>query len=199
MSESVRARMFEPFFSTKFAGRGLGLAAVHGILRRHRAGADVESRPGNGTTFTVHFPALERLAAPATASTPTPSAWRGRGTVLFAEDEPVIQRFAREVLEERGFTVVAAHDGAAAVELFREHEAEIVCAVLDMAMPKVDGAETLAALRALRPDLPVIVTSGWGEDMVVDRLSGNRPFTFIQKPYELGKLVESLRKLLDPS
>jgi PAS domain S-box-containing protein len=197
MDEVTRARMFDPFFSTKFSGRGLGLAAVHGILRGHRAGAIVESGRGQGTTFTVHFPAEDRLAAHATASAPEPSDWRGRGTVLFAEDEPAIQRFARAVLEDLGFTVLSARDGAAAVELFRAHKPAIVCAVLDLAMPGLDGAETLAGLRALRPDLPVIVTSGYGEERVEDRLRGNGPYLFLQKPYELVRLVASLRQLLE--
>jgi CheY-like chemotaxis protein len=116
--------------------------------------------------------------------------------VLLAEDEPVIRRFAREALAELGFTVLVAPSGATAVELFREHQADVVAAVLDMAMPRVDGAETLAGLRALRADLPVVVTSGYSEAMVDDRLRGNGPYVFLQKPYALARLVESLHDLL---
>lgn len=197
MDEATRGRIFEPFFSTKFAGRGLGLAAVHGILRRHGAGARVESAPGRGTTFTVHFPAVagarERRPAPAG---PPAAEWRGRGTVVFADDEPAIRRFGRVALEGLGFTVVAACDGAEAIELCVRHRAELVCVVLDLAMPKLDGVETLASLRKLGVDVPVLLTSGYSQETFDARIADRGAWAFIHKPYALDKLVTTLRGLL---
>ena len=195
MDPATAARAFEPFFSTKLAGRGLGLAAVHGILKGHRAGVKVASTPGRGTTFTVHFPALERAAGPADGL-PAATGWRGRGTVLLADDEETIRRCGRVALEELGFTVLLASDGAEAVELLGRHAAEVTCAVLDLAMPRMDGVETLLALRQLRPDLPVLLTSGYGQEAVGTRLAGQGRWAFVAKPYELARLASSLRELL---
>lgn len=196
MDEATRDRVFEPFFSTKFPGRGLGLAAVQGILRAHRAGVGVESAPGRGTTFTVHFPALDRLAAIMPVAGAAERPWRGRGTVLFADDEVAIRRFGRAALEHLGFTVLTASDGVEATELFQEHAAEIVCAILDLTMPGLDGLEAHAALRRLRPDVPVLLTSGYSEEAVSGRAPDTGPCAFIQKPYDLSTLTAKVRALL---
>ena len=121
MTPEIQARIFDPFFSTKFTGRGLGLAAVVGIVRRHQGGLSVNSKPGEGSTFRIFLPALDRAAAPSRSRTPRSLKWRGEGTVLVIDDEPFICELLRTMLQGMGFQVLLAADGAEGVELMREN------------------------------------------------------------------------------
>lgn len=197
MDAATLARIFEPFFSTKFAGRGLGLAAVQGILRGHDAGLEVESAPGRGTTFRVHFPAQERLARTRPGASPTEGGWRGYGTVLFVDDEQALRRLGRTALEAHGFTVVTAADDVEAMALFAQHEAAVVCAVLDLVMPGLGGLELRAALRKRRPDLPILLISGYGAEVLGPRHEDVAACAFLQKPFSLSALAEKVRALVD--
>jgi two-component system, cell cycle sensor histidine kinase and response regulator CckA len=187
-------KVFDPFFSTKFTGRGLGLPVVLGLVRAHEGAVMVESEPGQGSTFQVFWPLLthqepayHREAEPV-ASLPT----GGRRLVLLVEDEPLLRDLARQMLERLGYEVSTAADGAEAVEVFRREYKEISCVLLDLTMPRMDGWETLSALRALQPDIPVVLTSGYDEVRLMEDLHRERPQAFLHKPYRMKDLKEAL-------
>ena len=199
MTAETRGRLFEPFFTTKVTGRGLGLAAVIGIVRGHRGAIRVYSEPGRGTTFRVLFPASKR---PAEAHLPVAEeleAWHGTGTVLVVDDELTIRELTRDVLERVGFTVLTAADGREAVEIYRANADRIRFVLLDMTMPNMDGRETFEAIQEIRRDVPVILSSGFNEQYSRSRFVGGGPDEFIQKPYGLKQLLEVVRKVISTS
>jgi PAS domain S-box-containing protein len=197
MDAETRSRIFEPFFSTKFTGRGLGLAAVLGIVRAHRGAMKVYSEPGKGTTFKILFPALangEYAALPLEAS---PMAnWRGTGTILLVDDEESLLALGARMLEHLGFGVLTAADGLQAVELYRQRGKEIDMVLMDMTMPHMNGAEAFGELRRLNPDVQVVLASGYSKEDVGSRFAGKKPAGIIQKPYTISKLREALAGLL---
>jgi PAS domain S-box-containing protein len=196
MDPETRAKMFDPFFTTKFMGRGLGLAGVHGIVRRHQGGIRVESQPGRGTTFQVFFPALDRPADAKGEATAAETAWQGSGTILLADDEEIVRTVGKRMLEQMGFTVLLASNGAEAVDLFREHQDEIACILLDFKMPDLDGEETFRELHRIRKDAVVVLSSGYSEEEFSERFAGKGLAGFIQKPYETEALKKKLHEIL---
>ena len=196
MDPEALARIFDPFYTTKFSGRGLGLASVLGIVRQHRGNLRVESVPGRGTTFRVLFPASDKAAAPADTDG-LPAAWQGTGTILLVDDEAPVRNVATKMLERCGFSVLIASDGYEAVEQFREHSEEIACVLLDFAMPRMDGEETYRELRRLRRDVPIVLASGYSAFDVQTRFPDGGLAGFIEKPYELQKLGATLRDVLE--
>jgi PAS domain S-box-containing protein len=194
-------KIFDPFFTSKFTGRGLGLPVVLGILHAHSGGLVMESRRGreSGTTFRVYLPVSEEHVA----SSPTVAAdieeleeahWTG--TVLLAEDEETLRWTLKATLTGMGFSVLDAKDGVEAIEVFRRHKDTIRLVVCDLTMPHLDGWETLAALRKLSPGVPVVLTSGYDEADVMADDRDEQPEAFLAKPYPLDALRRAIRRAL---
>lgn len=198
MTPDTRARAFDPFFTTKFTGRGLGLSAVLGVVRGHRGAVSIESAAGRGTSVTLLFPAVEAASAeagrlPSPGRTPAPAL---QGRVLLVDDEEIILTIGTEMLKSVGFEVLTARDGVEAMEVFRRHGREIDLVILDLAMPRMDGEKTFQALHGIAPDLKIILSSGYTEDLVAQRFKTVQPDGFIQKPYQLTALREKIAGVL---
>jgi PAS domain S-box-containing protein len=196
MTPEMLARVFEPFYTTKFTGRGLGLAVVHGIVRGHRGGVRVESVPQLGSTFAVALPAIDAPAEPLGGLAPPAAAWRGRGTVHLADDEDIVRDVAESMLRELGFDVVAVGDGRAAVEAFQADPRRFDLVLLDLTMPVMDGAAALRAIRGVRPSASVLIMSGFNEQDLAESVSGGSPTGFIHKPFSLLGLRDRLQDVL---
>jgi PAS domain S-box-containing protein len=193
MSPDTLARIFDPFFSTKFTGRGLGLAAVLGIVRGHSGALKVESQEGTGTTFRLLLPASTVMLPPqATTVDPAPI-WHGRGVALIVDDEPSVRHVATRMLESMGFDVVAAATGPEAVQIVRDRPNAFTVVLLDLTMPGGRADETYRELRTLRADIPIILMSGYSHHEAAVHFEGEELSGFLQKPFRLEKLRELVR------
>lgn len=192
MDKPTLEKVFEPFYTTKFTGRGLGLAAVMGIVRGHKGAIKVYSEPKRGTTFKILLPASNRPAELFNGDAHNDD-WQGSGTVLLVDDEETVRGIGKEMLQELGYSVITANDGREAVEIFRNNPA-IDLVILDLTMPHMDGEQCFRELRQAKPDVKVIISSGYNEQEVTQKFVGKKLAGFIQKPYRLLTLREAIRK-----
>ena len=206
MDAGTLARIFDPFFTTKFTGRGLGLAAVLGIVRACRGALTVASAQRRGTTFRLYLPAAApRASEPPVAGAPAagvsapphPAAPAGAlGTILIADDEPVVLSSTSSLLRRKGFTTVLAADGLEAVRHFRANPDGFAAVLLDLTMPGLDGAEVLREIRQVNPAARVLVMSGFSEHDVRKRLGDLHPVAILHKPFTLEVLLSRLREVM---
>ena len=189
-------RIFDPFYSTKFAGRGLSLAVAQGILRGHKAGFAIASTPGTGTRFKLFFPIVPNAHLTPLLErqdSPLPS-----GSILFVDDEPVLREAAREMLEMSGYRVITAQDGLDAVRFYKAHRKEIGLVIMDLTMPRMDGRNALQAILALNPEAKVVLSSGYSEHDAIQQFQNEGPAGFLPKPYRLAQLESLVRKFVRP-
>ncbi|MDD2899137.1 MAG: PAS domain S-box protein [Desulfuromonadaceae bacterium] len=203
MSADTMKRLFDPFFTTKFTGRGLGMSAVMGIMKSHNGALFVQSELGKGTVFRVLFPASEvmqpellpdRMTTPAENSTGTEKPLSG--VALVVDDEKNVLRTCKKMVELCGFTVITARDGIEAVTRFREHAEEIDVVLLDLTMPNMDGISAMIEIYSIRPNVRLILSSGFSRDELSSRISGKAPSGFIRKPYSLTVLESEFRRVM---
>lgn len=188
-------KIFDPFYSTKFVGRGLGLAAVLGIVHGHHGVIKVESEIGVGTTFSLFFPVYESLKTTSSAFLESEIMGTNKGKVLFVDDEGVIHIVLKALLKHIGFESIAANDGEKALELYKKHQSDIDLVILDLTMPGMSGEEVFDELRRFNPDLKIIISSGYSEKDVVERFAGKKMTGFIQKPYTVDGLKDIFSKI----
>ncbi len=197
MDVKTVAKIFDPFFSTKEKGKGsgLGLTMAYNIVHQHGGFIDVYSEPGKGSTFNVFLPQMggspETVAVAEEAPPPA-----GTGTILIIDDEEHIRFITREMLKHCGYTVLTAEDGEKGVALYREHAGKIDLVILDINMPKLSGPDTFKKLRELNPLINVVVASGFTKDDQADALIRMGARSFLQKPYTLSVLAQTVADLL---
>jgi PAS domain S-box-containing protein len=194
MDRETLSKLFDPFFTTKFTGRGLGMAAVLGIVRGHKGAINIYSEADKGTTFKILLPASGKPAAMFNSEGHKDD-WQGTGRVLLVDDEETVRGIGTEMLKELGFATITANDGREAIEIFKKTD-DIALVILDLTMPRMDGEQCFRELRQLKPDVKVIVSSGYNEQEVTQKFVGKGLAGFVQKPYKLSVLKEIIRKVI---
>jgi len=199
MDEETKWRIFEPFYTTKFTGRGLGMSAVLGIINSHKGAVQLFSQLGQGTTFKVYLPVqASNSTGEEDQNQSVPSVpWQGSGTILLVEDEKQLMFLAKSMLEMFGFTVLEAANGREALELYQKNAEEVTLVMTDMGMPVMDGYELIPALKQFNPKLPIIVSSGFGDADVNSRIGSDNIAGIISKPYNPNQLREVLKGVVE--
>lgn len=195
----LQERVFEPFFTTKEVGKGtgLGLATVYGIVKQHGGMIHLYSEPGSGASFKIYLPVSADTEPQADAPAGNTDAMAGRGeTILLAEDEEFVCNLAIRILERAGYRVVAARDGQEAIEIFERSPDAFDLALLDVVMPHASGRRVYERIKALRPDLPVLFSSGYSRNLLTAEFVPDAQFELVHKPYSSAALLEKIRALL---
>jgi signal transduction histidine kinase/CheY-like chemotaxis protein len=198
MDDETKLKLFEPFYTTKFTGRGLGMSAVLGIIAAHRGALQFTSQPGQGTTFKVYLPVpINDANGVESLQHVTSAVWERSGTLLLVEDEDHVRLIAKTMLQALGFTIIEATNGKEALELYRKNAADITYVFTDMDMPVMDGYALFRELKKLNPELPIIISSGFGEVDVASRIPLDEIAGIINKPYSFDQLRESMRCVVE--
>jgi two-component system cell cycle sensor histidine kinase/response regulator CckA len=197
IDEKIQQRIFDPFFTTKEMGRGtgLGLASVYGIVKNHEGFINVYSKKGHGARFEINLPACGK-AVPSKAKSREEFV-RGKETVLLVDDEDMIIDVAQRMLKKLGYKVLTARDGKEAVEVFRKYRDKIDVIILDMIMPKMSGGEAFDRIKEMKPDVKVLLSSGYSINGQASEILNRGCNGFIQKPFNLQSLSKNLRSILE--
>ena len=195
MNEQTRSRIFEPFFTTKFQGRGLGMAAVYGIVKKHGGYVYVDSAPGQGTTVSIYLPGTEFKEQ--VSEKVEPYIAQKHGTALIVEDEHLVMEVNRALVEKLGYQVLEAKSGKEAIEITAQYEGDIEFALLDVILPDMDGSLIYPRIMEKRPNLKVVVCSGFALDGPARNILESGAQSFIQKPFTVAALSAVLRKIFD--
>ena len=203
MNEETLCRLFDPFFTTKFTGRGLGMSAVLGIIRTHSGALFVQSEKGKGSTFRVLFPittSARPFMVPESAA-PTPDEYTTQekplsGVVLVVDDEKPVLKICTKMAQLCGLTVITACDGIDAVAKFRTQADDIDIVLMDLTMPNMDGITAMEEIYLIRPDARIILSSGFNNEELSERITGQHPSGFIRKPYSMKLLESELRRVM---
>ena len=201
ISAEARAHLFEPFFTTKDAGKGtgLGLSTVYGIVKQSEGYISVESQAGLGSTFAVYLPRVEGAPSPANRARVAVAQHCGSETILLVEDEESVLELARRLLLLHGYRVLAARDGAAALQICREHDAPIHLLVTDVVMPVIGGCDLARQVVAVRPEVKVLFMSGYSEEAILHRGFLEPNTAFLLKPFSTSSLTDKVREMLGTS
>ena len=196
--DETKKRIFEPFFTTKEMGRGtgLGLASVYGIIKGHGGYINVHSRKDQGATFAVYLPASAKEVRHEKAEPVVETVAKGTGTILLIDDEEMIIKVGEELLQELGYSVIAARSGEEAVKLYNKNRDKIDLVVMDMIMPGMGGGETFDRLKAVNPDVKVLLSSGYSINGQASKILERGCDGFIQKPFNLNQLSEKIRGIV---
>ncbi len=201
MSEEVQQRIFEPFFTTKFTGRGLGMSAVQGIMRGHCGILFFQSKVEQGSTFRVAFPVSEAYVEVQSDGQVPASVLPHRGMALVVDDESDVRALVCDMLTKLDYEALIAENGKQALEVYALHRDEIEFVLLDLMMPEMNGDECLANLKAMNPEVNIILSSGYSEPLVSSHLSQAKAdgiiddLDFLQKPYDIEQLASSIQRL----
>jgi CheY-like chemotaxis protein len=198
MDEATRRRCLEPFFTTKGErGTGLGLPMVYGIVERHGADLNIDSRVGSGTTIAVHFPAQESVAVGTLPADEPPHGKPGQLRILVVDDDPLLLRSLQRILESDGHVVIAANGGQAGIDAFHAAQKggdDLSIVITDLGMPHVDGRRLAAAVKAASPSIPVILLTGWGQRLLAEDDVPDHVDQLLSKPPKLRELREALAR-----
>ncbi|RME32771.1 MAG: response regulator [Deltaproteobacteria bacterium] len=199
MDETTRKRLFEPFFTTKEVGRGtgLGMAVVYGIIEQHDGAIDVISAPNKGTSFRIYLPLSTETSEEPSQESPSAHRLEGDETVLLVEDDDMVRNLLANLLREFGYKVLEAGDGSEALELFTAAGERIDLVVTDLVMPETGGADLADSIRASRPNLPFVFTTGYAPDTMQQRLASLPQTRLLSKPLAPTTLLGAVRALLD--
>ena len=199
MNEETQSRIFEPFFTTKEhgTGTGLGLSTVYGIVKQSGGNIWAYSKPGKGTTFKIYLPRLEHAAVSTIQKEDELQAFGGKETILLVEDEDMVRNLARLVLVEKGYTVLEAHDGIEALQIYEQHEEPIHLVLTDVVMPQMDGQDMIEHMTSLDKGVKALYMSGYTEGAIQHHGVLSLGRNFLQKPFTPTVLLHKVRELLD--
>ena len=198
MDNETKQRIFEPFYTTKFTGRGLGMSAVLGIIMSHGGALQLFSELGHGTTFKVYLPIPNsELAVDKSTQQDSSEPWQGSGTILLVEDEEMLMTMVKVLLNKLGFSVIEASNGKEALELYQKNSDDITLVVTDMGMPVMNGYELFRELKKLKPELPIIISSGFGDADVTSKIAREDIAGLISKPYSFDQLREVVKGVIE--